>query len=70
MDKKTQEIIDKHLKEFHKVQQLKVPIELNSYLHKIINEVVQNIGNGKNIQKLIITKLNIPITKLKIKFVK
>lgn len=35
-----QEIIDKHLKEFHETHGLKVPIELNSYLHKIINECI------------------------------
>jgi aspartate carbamoyltransferase regulatory subunit len=36
---KNQEIIDKHLKEFYDVQKTKVPIELNSYLHKMIDEV-------------------------------
>jgi hypothetical protein len=36
----TQEIIDKHLKQFHEVQRLKVPIELNSYLHRMINEAL------------------------------
>jgi hypothetical protein len=38
---KTQEIIDKHLKEFHEVQRLKVPIELNSYLQRMIEEALR-----------------------------
>jgi hypothetical protein len=35
-----QDIIDKYLKEFYEVQKLKVPIELNSYLHRMINEAL------------------------------
>jgi hypothetical protein len=35
------EIIDKHLKEFHEVQGLQVPIELNSYLHRMIEEALR-----------------------------
>lgn len=33
-----QKIIDKYLKEFHEVQKMKVPIELNIYLHRMIDE--------------------------------
>lgn len=34
-----QEIIDKYLKEFYEIHKIKIPIELNSYIHKIINEI-------------------------------
>jgi hypothetical protein len=36
-----QKIIDKYLKEFHEVQRMKVPIELNSYLHRMIDEALR-----------------------------
>jgi hypothetical protein len=35
-----QKIIDKYLKEFHEVQKMKVPIELNIYLHRMIDEAL------------------------------
>lgn len=37
-----QEIIDKHLKEFHETHRLKVPIELNPYIHRMIEEAKAN----------------------------
>lgn len=39
-----QQIIDKHLDEFNKVQKIKIPIELNSYLHRMINEALEING--------------------------
>ena len=40
-----QEIIDKYLREFNQVQRMKVPIELNPYLHRMINQAlhIQNV---------------------------
>jgi len=32
------EIITKYLKEFHEVQKMTVPIELESYLHRMLDE--------------------------------
>jgi hypothetical protein len=39
-----QKLIDKYLKEFYEVQRLKVPIELNSYLHRMIDEALHIHG--------------------------
>lgn len=36
-----QELIDKYLSEFHEIQKLKVPIELNSYLHRMLDEALR-----------------------------
>jgi hypothetical protein len=48
-----QDIIDKYLKEFYEVQRLKVPIELNSYLHRMINEALRIhdvVGRSEQLQ--------------------
>ncbi len=37
-----QEIIDKHLAEFHETHGLKVPIELHSYLHRMIEDAIKS----------------------------
>jgi hypothetical protein len=47
-----QEIIDKHIKQFHEVQRLKVPIELNIYLHRIIEEALRihdDVGQSEQV---------------------
>ena len=49
-----QEIIDKHLREFNQVQKMQVPIELNSYLHRMINQAlhIQNVVQSLPIDEI------------------
>jgi hypothetical protein len=56
-----QTIINKHLKEFHEVQQLKVPIELNNYIHRIINEALNTkdvSGSASDFERELYTLIN------------
>jgi len=54
-----QQIIDKYLKEFYEVWQMKVPIELNPYLHRMIDEalLIRSVTRqGNQLQRSTITE--------------